>query len=92
MQLKFDRSNPAFEKRLDKQFGISETRIEFLFDAMENIYNKLKVGVDGVKHLGDAYVEIAKICNNPEEYTVCLHVFIFKCARTGNLRSELEAN
>lgn len=88
MELKIDLETPAFSRNIDKQLGVSEKRLNSLFKKMESIFNELLT--EG--NLGAAYKKVSSVCDTIEEYTMCMHVFIFRCARTGHLRSEVESN
>jgi len=95
MNLNIDFSRSEFARRIDRQLDIPERRVNELFAQMEEIYSKLsvdsKAGINGGS-MGHAYKQIAAICNNIEEYTLCMHVFVFRSARSGHLKSEIESN
>lgn len=74
------------QRRLDRQLGIHEERVNDLLAMLEEAYNVLIK----TKALGDAYKYIANKCSNLEEHTLCMHVFIFMAARSGELLSEIE--
>lgn len=85
MELDYEKS--IDHSRLDKQLGIKEERLLELLSLLDNeAYPKaVEAGT-----LGEAYAIICNACNNIEEYTLCMHVFVFKIARTGMLKAEYE--
>lgn len=95
MQLNIDLETPIFFRHIDRQLNISSKRVEELFTSMEDIFNELatksKLDENGGS-MGAAYKKICALCNNIEEYTLCMHAFIFRSARSGHLKSEVEAN
>lgn len=67
---------------IHEKFGIGKQRMEELFDFVEQQYNKaIRDGVN-VK-LVTYYTAIADFCNNIEEYTLCMHCFIFNLSGVG---------
>lgn len=81
MQLKIDKSNGH---SLLKIFHISKQRSEELLCIVEEVYNEIKGGVPGtVKPISLYYEKIANNCDTIEEYTFCLHNFIFNAAKIG---------
>lgn len=85
MKLIFEES--INNRRLDQQLSISQERVFEIFKFLEEEAYPVLMET---KSLGCAYEKICEYCNTLEEYTLCMHLFVFKAARTGNLLAELE--
>lgn len=67
---------------IDEKLGISRARKDELFAFVEQRYEMVKTKAIMVR-LVDHYAVIADFCNNLEEYTLCMHVFVFNLSGIG---------
>lgn len=72
----------AGSHQIDKKLGISAARTVELFDFVEQQFIQLKAQGINIR-LVDYYSAVADFCNNIEEYTLCMHCFIFNLASAG---------
>lgn len=82
--------NPEYKAvGIPEELGIPKEReielMHFLFDMHREILSSTTA-----KNLTAYYERIAEACNTLEEYTMCLHLFIFYLSRHGILREEKE--
>jgi hypothetical protein len=77
------------ELGLPHELGISNEREIELMSLLYEMHKEV-VGTPEAKSLTPYYGRIAEICNNIEEYTMCLHLFIFYLARHGALKDETD--
>lgn len=74
---------------ISQELGITEQREEELLRILYVMHKEIGDSTRPVI-LVNYYKRIAAICNTLEEYTMCMHLFIFYLARHGMLRSEKE--
>ena len=77
------------EPMMDLMFGIDSLRIKELKKFVHD-YFKSNVAIPAPTIVGMHYEAFANKCNTLEEYTLCMHYFIFLLARTGSLMDERE--
>ena len=66
--------------------GVTEARTIDLFNKVAEIAEPLYTNAS--TEITPLYGKIAEICDNMEEYTLCMHAFIFDMARIGRLSTE----
>lgn len=67
---------------IPEKLGVSKHRREQLYDFVENLVNSIEQGASRTP-LVKYYAIIAEQCENIEEYTMCMHTFIFNLAKIG---------
>lgn len=75
------------EAKLDKAFGITNARRNHLMSVVEQQIEAIEDN-GGVMHLSRAYKDIAEACDTLEEYTMCMHTFIFFITQHGALATD----
>lgn len=77
----------ASVSQLDKRLGVNKDRIAQLEAVVIKQVNIVRSNLY-TPHLTDSYKILAEACENIEEYTICMHTFLFMITKTGKLTND----
>lgn len=82
--------NQPLRERIDLTLGIPPHRLEYLGNIVLQ-YAEAISKKPYTPQLSEYYKVFAEASNNIEEYTLCMHVFIFRLCKSGYLASDASA-
>lgn len=73
--------------KINIRLGISDHRFKELLLFLDQLSDEVSAKI-GFTKLPEMYKRIADVCENIQEYTLCMHLFCFFLTRSGFLASE----